>query len=115
MSTEWIVEDSRDLLFWSDVFRVLGIRRCHPLLRRLGVNAYMVGEPAGLINASAYFWQQRLDGIRYRGKFVGTGYSDPDFPQNYLMGISSLLNETFKIFLLAIQLPSVESLSRLID
>lgn len=82
---------------WENVFRVLGIKRCQPLLRDVGLPTRVINDPKGLVNASYHFWQVRWSGISWQGKVVGQGYSDPGFPENYRLGIQSLLADIYNI------------------
>ena len=91
------VNDIGEILHWESAFRVLGTRRCQALLLDAGVPAKMVSAPEGLIRAAHYFWQIRWQGISWQGIQVGQGYSDPEFPENYRLGILALLNNTFNL------------------
>jgi hypothetical protein len=45
--------------------------------------------------AAQSFWDVVWEGIRWHGQRVGQGYSDPGFPENYRLGLESLLANTF--------------------
>ncbi|HEU4714500.1 MAG TPA: hypothetical protein VFS76_23245 [Pyrinomonadaceae bacterium] len=79
------------LIYWRDVFRVLGIRSCQPLLGRMGVSVEMAGRPEGLLRAANHFWQRDWQG------FGLSGYSDPNFKEKYRKAIDELIKATFAI------------------
>jgi hypothetical protein len=91
------VSNINEVIYWADVFRVLGIKRCQPLLTNLGVSATMAECPAPLLEAAHHFWRHTWEGIRSKGVRVGTGLSDPGFPENYRLGIQTLLREIFAL------------------
>lgn len=91
------VNDIGEILHWENAFRVLGTKRCQASLLDAGVPAKMVSAPEGLMRAAHYFWQIRWQGITWQGIQVGQGYSDPEFPENYRLGILALLNNTFNL------------------
>ncbi len=82
---------------WENVFRVVGIGCCEPLLIDAGLPKDIANNPKGLIEAAHFFWQKRWAGVTLEGRQVGYGYSDPGFPENYRLGLQLLLNNTFKI------------------
>ena len=91
------VSNVRELIYWADAFRVLGIKRCQPVLSRIGVSAAISSKPTGLVEAALHFWRQNWEGIRHDGIRVDIGYADPEFPDNYRSGVESLLWDSFTI------------------
>lgn len=95
------VTDARDITKWDDVFRVLGIKRCQPLLREAGVPAIMIDTPATLVRAAHYFWQRRLQGDVRPGHHIGNPFDTQravdDYLEAYRLGILGLLSDTFSI------------------
>lgn len=91
------VSNINELIYWADVFRVLGIKRCQPLLFKLGVPATIGERPEALVEAAHHFWLHTWEGIRFKGVRVGTGFSDPGFPENYRLGIQTLLRDIFAL------------------
>ena len=81
------------MLCWRDVFRILGIRSCQPLLDRMGVPSKIARQPEGLLRAANYFWERDWEGIA-SGL---SGYSDPDFEEKYRTAIEGLVKSTFTI------------------
>lgn len=86
-----------EVIYWSDVFRVLGIKRCQRLLHKLGVSDIVAKHPEGLMEAAHHFWHHTWDGIRFKGVRVGAGSSDPGFPENYRLGIQTLIRDVFEL------------------
>jgi hypothetical protein len=91
------VSNIREIIYWGDAFRVLGIKRCQPLLPRIGVSSAISSQPAGLVEAGLHFWRHTWEGIRRDGVRVNIGYADPAFPENYRFGVESLLRDTFAL------------------
>lgn len=91
------VADTRELIYWSNVFRILGVKRCQSLLGQFGVPAVVASRPIQLMEAALYFWRQNWDGIQIHGQRLGKGYADPGFPENYRLSIQSLLQKCFAI------------------
>lgn len=83
-----------DLLYWGDVFRVLGIRRFHSFWASLGIPETVIAHPEKAYGAAEYFWTSRLGGIRWQGRVL-TGYVEPDFERKYELGVQTLLSQTF--------------------
>jgi hypothetical protein len=86
-----------EVIYWSDVFRVLGIKRCQPLLYKLGVSDTLAKYPEGLMEAAHHYWRHTWEGIKFKGVRVGTGSRDPGFPENYRLGIQTLLRDIFAL------------------
>jgi hypothetical protein len=97
MNEEISVADVSELIYWTNAFRVLGIKRCWPAWARIGLPSTISSEPAGVVEAAVHFWRHNWEGIRHNGIRVGVGYADPSFPENFRVGIESLLRDTFAI------------------
>jgi hypothetical protein len=80
---------------WADPFRVWGIIEYHPAWTHAGIPNHFCADPNPLVTAALHFWSTEWEGITWNGRRVGAGYSDPGFPENYRLGIESLLRETF--------------------
>lgn len=91
------VSETNETIYWADVFRVVGIKRCRPVFHKIGVPDAIVLQPDVLVKAALHFWHHNWNGIELNGVRVDRGYSDPGFPENYLLGIQSLLQSTFAI------------------
>ncbi len=91
------VADTKELIYWSNVFRILGVKRCQSLLGQIGVPAVAISRPIHLMEAALYFWRQYWDGIPINGQRLEKGYADPGFPENYRLSIESLLQKCFAI------------------
>jgi hypothetical protein len=87
----------REFIYWTDAFRVLGIKRCRLAWSTIGVPAPISSNPAGLVEAAIHFWRHNWEGIRHKGIRVDIGYADPAFPDNYRLGVESLLRDSFAI------------------
>jgi hypothetical protein len=85
------VSEIQEMLCWRDVFRLLGVRSCHPLLERMGVSSEIAGRPEGLRQAALHFWERDWQGTGL------SGYSDPDFEERYRTAIEALIKSTFTI------------------
>lgn len=79
------------LIYWRNVFRILGIRSCQPLLGRMGVSVEVAGAPEGLLRAANHFWERDWQG------FGISGYADPDFKEKYRKATDELIKATFAI------------------
>lgn len=87
---------------WLNVFRILGVGRCQPLLRYAGVPAEMSGAPEGLARAAHYFWQRTWDSDPIN---VGPDWEPGDFTEevyaeyleNYRIAVASLVADTFNL------------------
>lgn len=93
------VTDTRDIIYWGDVFRVLGIKRCRPLFGIAGVPAVMVNAPENLMSAAQYFWGKRLQDDRKLERHASPPFSTQREVDNHLeahrLGILGLLSDTF--------------------
>jgi len=87
----------REVIYWADAFRVLGIKRCQPAWSKTGIPARMSSQPPALVEAVLHFWRHNWEGIRQNGIRVDIGYADPAFPENYRFGLESLLRDTFAL------------------
>lgn len=90
------VSSHSEILQWENVFRVLGVGRCRPVLSRAGVPEDVAARPEGVARAAASFWERRWAGVTHEGVRVGGGLSDPDFAENYRRGVLALLERTFE-------------------
>ena len=89
--------DASQIQDWENIFRVVGVKRCEMILVDIGLPKDIANSSKGLIEATRYFWQTRWAGVTLEGRPVGYGYSDPEFPENYRLGLQLLLNNTLKI------------------
>lgn len=93
MTLQIHVANIHEKIYWSSVFRILGIRSCHPLLDRMGVSSDVARQPEGLLRAAKYFWEREWEGIA-----PGlSGYSVPGFEEKYRTAIEALIKSTFTI------------------
>ncbi len=87
------ISDIQEMLCWRDVFRILGIRNCHPLLERMGVSSGMADRPEGLLRAAIHFWERDWQGTGL------SGYADPDYEERYRIAIETLIKSTFTLII----------------
>lgn len=52
-----------DIVVWMDVFQILGIKRCQPLLAAAGVPPAMTSAPEGMMRTATFFWQSVWRGV----------------------------------------------------
>jgi hypothetical protein len=89
-------------IHWEDVFQVLGLRRCQPLLRAAGVPAVMADAPEGLMRAAYYFWQRNWehDPIDVGPHWTRETFTEEIYAEhleNYRLEIVSLVRDTFAL------------------
>lgn len=101
MSIHLKIAHSQESMLWGDVFRVLGVRRCQPMLSKAGVPAAMTTAPENIVQASHYFWRRTLDGDIMPSRYMKPPFQTQGEVDDHLealrLGLLGLLSETFSI------------------